>query len=394
MKIAYVCADPGVPVFGRKGCSIHVQEVLRSLLDSGATVELFASRIGGDPPPGLENVRVRRLPRVARVGAGDRERFALAANLDLFEALGTDNGFDFIYERHSIWSYAGMEYAQQRGIPGLLEVNAPLLDEQRRYRGLVLESAAEEAVGRAYRAATDLLAVSDGVAAYLNRHPAVRGAVHVVPNGVDAERFTPEVLPSRPAEGVFTIGFVGTLKPWHGVEQLVAAAARIDPSLGPLRLLIVGDGPQRDEIEAQAAALGLADSVELTGAVTSDDVPALLTSMDVAVAPYPQLEEFYFSPLKIFEYMASGRAVVAASIGQIREVIADGSTGLLYAPGDLDALAGALTKLRVDAELCGRLGGAARSAVMSNRSWGRVAGRIMQIARSGFHGGGSTLKVG
>lgn len=106
----------------------------------------------------------------------------------------------------------------------------------------------------------------------------------------------------------------------------------------------------------------------------------MLTSMDVAVAPYPALDDFYFSPLKIFEYMAAGRAIVASAIGQIGDLITDGITGLLYPPGDTAALSAALQRLADDPVLRVQLGKAARQAVVQNHTWDGVAGRILKIA--------------
>src|SRR5262249_42054172 len=143
MRIAYICADPGVPVFGRKGCSVHLQEILRAFQECGARVELFATRLGGDPPPDLRAVPVHPLPAVPKGELAARERAALALNADLDAALrrGTrasgSGRFDLVYERYSLWGQAGMEYAAGVGVPGLLEVNAPLLEEQAEHRGLV-----------------------------------------------------------------------------------------------------------------------------------------------------------------------------------------------------------------------------------------------------------------
>ncbi len=151
MRVAYVCADPGVPVFGKKGCSVHAQEVIRSLRGRGASVELFASRLGGKPPAGLDAVPVHPLPPIPAGPTAAREQLALKANHDLRAALTIAGPFDLIYERHSLWSYAGLEYAQECGVPGLLEVNAPLLEEQRRYRHLALPRDAERAVAPSLR---------------------------------------------------------------------------------------------------------------------------------------------------------------------------------------------------------------------------------------------------
>src|SRR5262249_33566709 len=111
MRIAYVCADRGVPIFGRKGCSIHVQEVIRALSAQGASVELFAMRAEGDPPPVLGRVPLRQLPALPQGDYALRERAALAANEDVRALLEREGPFDLVYERYSLWSCAAMEYA-------------------------------------------------------------------------------------------------------------------------------------------------------------------------------------------------------------------------------------------------------------------------------------------
>src|SRR5262249_20708231 len=147
-----------------------------------------------------------------------RARTALAANDALRATLERAGPFDLVYERYSLWSFAGMEYARGRGTPGLLEVNAPLIEEQAEHRGLVDRAGAGRVAGRAFAAATALLAVSEEVAAYLGRYPGARGRVRVVANGVDPGRFPDGLRPSRPGPpGTWTVGFVGTLKPWHGL---------------------------------------------------------------------------------------------------------------------------------------------------------------------------------
>src|SRR5260370_5606797 len=152
MRLAYVCADLGVPVYGRKGCSIHVQEVVRALARQGARVDLFATRCEGVRSPGLEAVRVHELTAVAKGNPGAREQAALAANPHLRAALDHEGPFDGIYERYSLWSFAAMEYAVDCGVPGLLEVNAPLIAEQAQHRRLMDPAAALQVAERVFKA--------------------------------------------------------------------------------------------------------------------------------------------------------------------------------------------------------------------------------------------------
>lgn len=379
MRVAYVCADPGVPAFGQKGASIHVQSILRALLRRGATIDLFTSRPGGAPPADLTAVRVHELPRPQGEPI-ERELGLLAANGDLVEALDRAGPFDLYYERYALWSHAGLEWAAQRSIPTALEINAPLIEEQSRHRALHHVQLAAATTSRAFAAAQALLAVSSGVAAYLERHPAAAGRVHLLPNGVDPARFRADTPPALPAPDRFTVGFVGTLKPWHGVEDLVRATALLYATGGvPVRLLLVGEGPQRTALEAQVATLNLRECTVFTGAVEPERIPGLLRSMDAAVAPYPPLEPFYFSPLKLYEYLAAGVAVVASDIGQIADVITHEASGLLCPPGDVAALADTLRRLATDPALRQRLGQAGRRSIERRHSWDAVAAQMLDI---------------
>jgi glycosyltransferase involved in cell wall biosynthesis len=389
MRIAYICMDFGVPVLGRKGCSIHVQEVVRALSRLGAQVELFATRVEGDLPSEWETVHIHQVPVRSLGDRSQREQAALDANHHLTAALQYEGPFDLVYERYSLWSYAGIEYARMAEAPALLEVNAPLIEEQARFRGLANRSAAERVAHRVFSAATSLIAVSEEVAAYLQRFPGTADRIHVVPNGVDPDRFSPGVPPSRPGEpGTFTIGFAGSLKPWHGLSVLIEAFAQVasagsgDPrtARAPARLLIVGDGPERNKLIEDLTHRGLRESAYFTGAVPAGEMPGLLASMDLAVAPYPPLPDFYFSPLKIFEYMAAGLPIVASRVGQVARLIQDEVNGVLCRPGDPMALAAAIDRVRNDPALRQRLGQAARQTVLRVHTWEHVAKRILCLA--------------
>ncbi len=382
MKLAYVCCDPGVPVFGSKGGSIHVQSVLGSLVRRGVEVVLYARRVGGNTPAGLEGIRLEKLAKAPRGQTVQRERFLLDDNQTIQSMLAKEDGFDVIYERHSLWSYGAMAFACDAGIPGVLEVNAPLVEEQLRYRTLHLVDETQAAVAKSFAAAGAVLAVSRELGQWLDTQTAARGRVHVVSNGVDVERFGNQVKPRLSTEtDVVTIGFVGSLRPWHGVDQLLAAFLRLRKAHRSVRLVIVGDGPMRAELEAMIAQHDDAkDAVIFVGSVEPDSVPGWLASMDIAVVPYPALEGFYFSPLKLYEYMASGRAIVASAVGQVCDVIADGYSGLLYRPGDIDSMCGALVRLVGDRALRLKLGSNARDVACREHSWDRRVEEILQIA--------------
>jgi len=355
--------------------------MVRALLRRGASIDMFAARVDGQPPPALESVHLHKLPLV---GDGDpASHFAAITTLNdaLDAALNRSGPYDLIYERYSLWSFAAMEVARASGTPGLLEVNAPLIDEQAAHRGLRDRGGALRVAARVLPAAAALLAVSAEVAAWLERAAPLRGTVHVVPNGVDPQRFRPDVPPAEPAlRDTFTVGFVGSMKPWHGLGVLVDAFARFHARVAATRLLLVGAGPEEAAIRQTLAERGLLPFSRLVGAVPPGDVPAYLTSMDAAIAPYPAVEGFYFSPLKVYEYLAAGRAVAATDVGQLKTIIRHDVNGILVPPGDAGALAATLERLHGDPGLGQRLGREARASARRRHTWDRVAARVLRVA--------------
>ncbi|GAA2069462.1 glycosyltransferase family 4 protein [Aeromicrobium halocynthiae] len=371
-RLAYLCTDPGIPVFGTKGASVHVQEVVRSFRALGWDVTVYCTRRGDVVPSDLADLRVVE-QRVAKGSTVERERRVASAAAVLAD-IAVQDGFDLVYERYSLFGTGGARAAAAASRPLVVEVNAPLVDEQGRHRELVDAAGAWSATRRTFVAADQLVCVSEPVASWVRALVDDDRTVRVVPNGVNTRRITPPATEPEP----FTVGFVGTLKPWHGVEVLVEAfarAARPDWSL-----LLCGDGPGRGELEALARRRGV--DVTFTGAVAPADVPRHLARMSVATAPYPAADgdDHYFSPLKLYEYFAAGLPVVASRIGQTAVVVRDGENGLLVPAGDPDALAAALTRLSESSGLRSRLGGTARSDAVRDHDWLGVVGGVLAHA--------------
>lgn len=369
MRVAYVCADPGVPVFGTKGASVHIQEIVRAFRDRGDEVVVYATRRGDHPPADLADLRVIER-RVARGDDRMRERAVADAAAELADAVVAD-GCDLVYERFSLFAAIGARVARSLPIRAVLEVNAPLIDEQRTHRVLVDENLAAATARTALTAADVVACVSAPVADWARAHGAI--APIVAPNGVNTARIRPSIV--RPAEGEpFAVGFVGTLKPWHGVDVLIDAMGLLAASDHPSRLVVIGDGPAGADLRRHAAERGV-DAV-FHGAVAPDAVPGLLATLDVGVASY-RAGDAYFSPLKVCEYLAAGVPVVASRLGQLPDLVQSGRTGLLTDPGDVQALAGALARLRDRPALRARMGAAARERAVAAHDWSRVLSGIL-----------------
>jgi glycosyltransferase involved in cell wall biosynthesis len=410
MNILYLCADLGVPVLGSKGASAHVRGLVNALVRAGHAVVLATPLLNKSPweRPASVAASLLHLPPSADIVA------ACLALKEYNESVEVDNSLpgelrrllynqdlamqlkrrfehhppDFIYERCSLYSTAGAAVARELNRPFIIELNAPLPLEQPTYRATGLGELAAQAERFVLSQASAVLVVSRPLQDYVNSLGVASERVHVIPNGVDAGLFRPGPPGSdeRARWGLssgLVLGYVGGLRRWHGVDALPALLERLVPRYPDLQLVIVGDGPLRGELEQRLREAGLHRRAVFTGALPQEEIPALIRQFDVALAPYPDLKHsFYFSPLKLFEYMACGIPVVAAGVGQIAEVVKDGTTGFLYPPGDLNALSNACGQLLADASLRQRLGQASAELIHDRYTWDHDAARVIELARS------------
>lgn len=399
MRVAYLSADRGVPVLGPGGSSVHVRELIRAFVSRGAEVTLFTScapveqaldslpcrvvDVAADPA--LNELRVRTAKRIRQGGMESTrasELYSLLLNQTMLEELEKRRGdFDLIYERHSLWSFSGMQFAERSGLPFFIEVNAPLSDQQQDYRELDLVETSEVVSSMVLPAADRVLLTTSGLSSYVQSCGVSRRNIRVVPCGVSDAMFADCNRPPRGKGEPFVIGFLGSLKPWHGIDVLLKAFARLHDISDEYRLLVVGDGPMRSDIESFCRNCHLEDFVTLTGKVDHAEVPEYLARMDAGVAPYPALSSFYFSPLKIWEYAAAGVPIVASESGEIPELFPHKKLALLHPPGKFLKIVKHVEQLRNDPEYGPRLTRRARG-VAREHTWDRLAARIEGILES------------
>ncbi|MEC8556781.1 MAG: glycosyltransferase family 4 protein [Planctomycetota bacterium] len=283
---------------------------------------------------------------------------------------------DLIYDRYNTFCDAALRAAKQSGTPIFLEVNSPMAYERSNHdRGLVFSDMASTREGTLCRESNHVFAVSTPLRDYLVAEYQVESnKISVLPNGANPDTFTCKSrieTDSRNlreqlgiADGHRVVGFTGILREWHDVEMLCRAFSKLNTN--SVHLLLVGDGPSESNIKALVKRLNMQDRVTITGRVSHHQVANYVGLMDVAVSPKAT---FYASPMKILEYMAMGVAVIAPDMPNIRDLLEDEVSGLLFTPANEAELRICLEKCLDDDLLCIRLGENARKLVETRRNW-------------------------
>ncbi|MEO9189328.1 MAG: glycosyltransferase family 4 protein [Acetobacteraceae bacterium] len=365
-------------ILSHDGQSVHLEGLVAALRRAGHEVLVVgpglyeAGSLGGESK--LVPLVRRHLPRM--VGALAEIAYNLPAYRRLSRAFA---GFhpDVIYERYNLFYVAGALLARRRRVPFYVEVNAPLADERDRNGEAGLLRLARAMERFVWRAANRIVVVSGVLRDIIAAEGAPAERIAVVANGVDMDQFAPAPARDDP-ETTVVLGFIGFMRPWHGVDALLSAVARHGDDR--VRLLIVGEGRALADLTRQAEALGLAGRVRFTGLAAREAIPGLLAEMDIAMQPKVVP---YASPLKIFEYMAAGRAIVAPDQPNIREILRHETTALLFDPTREEALWQAVLRLIEDKPLRTRLGAAGREEILRrDRTWRANADQVVAWAEA------------
>jgi glycosyltransferase involved in cell wall biosynthesis len=360
-------------IASRDGQAVHIEELIAALQRQGHETILvgppgFTATAFGGSNPLIDRVK-------QAIPAALYELLEVAYNIKAFlrlRAAVRRHRPDVIYERFSLFLFAGIWMRRLSGLPLLLEVNAPLYEERAKNDGLRLHRLGRWAQRLLWNQADAVLPVT-GVP------PA---CITVIPNGIDPRRFgsVPGIEEAKAALGLpprIVLGFTGFIRGWNAVHHLIDFVAAHRDRLD-LHILVVGDGPARDSLQDHARTRGVADRLTISGIVRRDDVARMTAAFDVAVLPGLTP---YSSPLKLFEYLQLGRAIVAPDTANIREVLTDGKDALLFDVARNGAMEETLLRLCSDAALHRRLGEqACRTINEKSLTWDRNAERVVAIA--------------
>ena len=370
----------------KDGQAVHIEEMITALREQGHEVRVVAP---GQPDDragemGAEVGWVARLR--ARLPKAVYELLELGYTAVAYRRLAAaarEFKPDVIYERYNLFLLAGWLLKRRTGLPLLLEVNAPLAEERGKFGGLGLPRLARWAEGLAWRGADFVLPVTDVLADRLRAAGVPQARIRVIPNGINEAHFATAPNPAAAKarlgwDGALVLGFTGFVRDWHGMDRVVRWMAS-DRAPANARMLLVGDGPARAGLEALAAELSLGERVRFTGVIHRDQVPAMVAAFDIALQP---AVVDYASPLKLIEYLALGKAIVAPRQRNIAEVLDDGENALLFEAGDDAAFERALERLASDAELRARLGQGARDTIARRQlTWAGNARQAAALAR-------------
>lgn len=367
----------------KDGQYVHISELIGALRKLGHDVLVVApaamehAKFGDDA--GLVALLKRYVPRFAYelMEFG----YSLLAYLRLRRAVLAFRP-DCLYERYSLFLPSGVWIKKAFGLPMLLEVNGPLYEERQQHEGgIALRRLALWTQRYAWRGADFVLPVTSVLADMVVAAGVPRERVTVIPNGIDPERFGNNSLSTSAAKAKLglgdrlVLGFTGFVREWHGLDRVVDLVAERKDS--GLHLLIVGDGPARESLQARARERGIVDRVTVTGVVDRDRVPDCVAAFDVALQPAVVP---HASPLKLFEYLAMGRAIVAPATPNISEILTDGEDAVLFDPVSPDGMRRALEKVLNDGELRRRIAEGARRTIGRRKlTWGNNAQRVVDL---------------
>ena len=370
----------------KDGQAVHIDEMIHALRGLGHEVRVVSPGMhAGEGPSdmGAETGWVERLR--SRLPKAVYELLELGYSLVAYRRLAAASREfqpDVIYERYNLYLLAGLMLKWRLRIPLLLEVNAPLVDERMRFGGLGLPWLGRWAERRVWQGADVVLPVTEVLAGYVRARGVLSERIVVIPNGINESHFAqaPDAVSAKAAlgwQGALVLGFTGFVRDWHGVDKVLRWLVSGDAPANA-RLLMVGDGPARAELEALACELGLQSRVRFTGVVPRQDVPNYVAAFDVALQPAVVA---YASPLKLFEYLALGKAVVGPRQPNLEEVLTHDDNALLFDPQVPGSLEAALSALCQDSALRERIAqGAGRTIGRLGLTWHANATRVAALA--------------
>jgi glycosyltransferase involved in cell wall biosynthesis len=366
-----------------KGASTHILHNIRGLVNSHFDVHLLTPNDGVLPTEDtLEGAQVTRISQDLTQNFLAR---AVHFGQTVFQHLTLHPEYDVVHYRN-IWD--GLSIAQNKkhfGYKTLFEVNGlPSIELKYHYPGLdpaLLAKIKEQEIATVHLSDA-IICPSNVTRDYIASLGLSRGLITVIPNGVSPSDFSPS--PLLPREGrVPVLLYIGTLADWQGLEVVIKALPKILEQQA-VRLQIIGRGRsrQRKMLMKQIRKLGVEGSVLVRPAVAHHEVPALIAESDICIAPLGLNDRNVTQgacPIKVLEYMASSRPLIASNMPIVRELVREDVDGLLFSPNDPEDLARKVLMLLKDVELSKRLADCATERALTKFTWHEAQKKLVKV---------------
>jgi len=372
-------------IASRDGQSVHIEELIEALRRQGhetivvGPATFRTTEFGGSSPivSWIKYFTPGALYEIMEIAYNAKAFFRLRAATRFHRP-------DVIYERFSLFLFAGIWMHRLYDLPLLLEINSPLYEERAKNDSLRLHRLGRWAQRLIWNRVDHVLPVTSVLARIVAEYGVPESRITVIPNGINPGRFgdVPDTATAKAALGLpscLVLGFIGFIRGWNAVHQIIDFVA-LNQARFDLRILVVGDGPARNSLQEHARAQGVEDRLTIAGVVRRDDVARYIAAFDIAVLPSSTL---YSSPLKLFEYLQLGRAIVAPDTENIREILTDEQDALLFDATKEGSLEATLVRLCSDLAIRVRLGEFARQTIVAKSlTWARNAERVVAVAEA------------
>ncbi|MCS7466758.1 glycosyltransferase family 4 protein [Stieleria sp. ICT_E10.1] len=365
---------------------VHIAEIVAALRDLGHEVQIVCPK-SAKRSPGLDS----KDPNVARKPRKLQSFLKQSAEVvyNVVSYFRVQRGIseyqpDFVYERYSSYNFAGVLAANRLAVPIIVEVNATFAGKFGSRFPVCFPNLLHKSERFVLENANGLVVVSKALESCVCNAKVDCNRVTVSPNAINSNRVA-EINRDKvrdqkrrklAIEDAVVIGFVGSLRKWHGIDFFAGAMAKIAAQFDRARFIFVGRGEHEPELRRQVMEAGIEDKVHFLGAIPHSDVYPWVAAMDIGVMP--DSNEFG-SPMKILEYMAMGCVPVGPRLGPIEEIIEDGVTGKLFDRRSESSFVQAIIELCNDDILRDQIGEDARKFVLKTRTWNKNAQDIVDL---------------
>ena len=365
-------------VASRDGQYVHIEEINKAIKSLGHDIVMVAPKLSDDASFGSDSGLVSKLKQRLPKALYEVLEF-LYSFVAFFKVVYTilKTKPDVMYERYNLFFLGGIWAAKLCNIPVLLEVNSPLFEERDEYGGIALKRFARWTEYYAWRNADTVLPVSHGLANYIKKAGVPSSKIEVIPNGVELSRFNPELFNERKPEleGKCVVGFVGFCREWHHLDKVMRSLA--SQQRDDIIFLLVGDGPVLEELKQLAIELKFEKQFISTGLVKRENLPYWLSQIDIALQPAVTP---WASPLKMIEYLAMGKAILADDSPNIKELLTHNQDALLFPSGNINAMTESLIQMVDNPVLVQTLSTNAKALIFDKGlEWRNNAQRIITL---------------